>query len=161
MIDATSTTTGQIKVSDLIGRWDIVSWLQLYDDGRRQAPLGDRLEGFIRYLPASADGSADMICMIARADRANFTTGGQWDASEAEKAGAYNSMLAYAGRYRLEGDTVIHEVTTSLFPNWKGGEQRRHVRFEGRNKLFIEARLEAGTPQARTAQLAWVRAEGQ
>ena len=142
-----------INPAAIIGRWNIVSWLQLYEDGRRQAPLGEHLEGFIRYLP---DG--DMICIIARADRADFTTGGQWNASDAEKAGAYSSMLAYAGRYRIEGDTVVHEVRTSLFPNWKNGEQRRQVRFEGPDRLFIEARLEQGTPEARTAQLAWTRA---
>ncbi len=142
-----------INPSDLIGRWDIISWLQLYDDGRRQAPLGERLEGFIRYTP-----EGDMICMIANADRKNFETGGQWNASEAEKAAAYSSMLAYAGRYRVEGDAVVHEVQTSLFPNWKGGEQRRCIRLEGRDALFIEARLEDRTPEARIAQLAWRRA---
>jgi hypothetical protein len=139
-------------LNDLIGRWDIVSWLQLYDDGRRQAPLGEELEGFIRYLP---DG--DMICMIARRDRAAFVTGGQWSADAAEKAAAYGSMLAYAGRYRLEGEDVVHEVAVSLFPNWKGGEQRRSVRLED-DMLYIEARLEDGSGEARTAQLMWRRA---
>jgi hypothetical protein len=144
--------------ADIIGRWDIVSWLQLYYDGRRQAPLGERLEGFIRYLPPDANGRGDMICMIANADRPNFSTGGQWNAEDAEKAAAYGSMLSYAGTYRLDGDTVIHEVKISLFPNWKGGDQRRKVRLEGADNLFIEARLEDGTPEARTAQLAWKRA---
>jgi hypothetical protein len=141
-----------IEAKDIIGRWDIVSWQQLYDDGRRTAPLGETLEGFIRYLP---DG--DMVCMIARADRANFTTGGQWNADAAEKAVAYGSMLAYAGRYRIDGDTVTHSVEASLFPNWKGGEQRRDVRLDG-DTLYIEARLEAGTSEARKAQLKWRRA---
>lgn len=138
--------------ADIIGRWNIVSWLQLYDDGRRQAPLGENLDGFIRYVE---DG--DMICMIANADLPDFATGGQWNAAEAERAGAYSSMLAYAGTFRIEGDTVIHAVRQSLFPNWRGGEQRRAVRLEG-DTLYIEARLEAGTPEARTAQLRWRRA---
>lgn len=141
-----------IAPEQILGRWDIVSWLQLYDDGRRQAPLGETLEGFIRYVP---DG--DMICMIADAGRVNFTSGGQWNASDADKAGAYGTMLAYAGRWRIEGETVVHEVALSLFPNWKGGEQRRQVRLDG-DTLFIEARLEDGTPEARTAQLRWRRA---
>jgi hypothetical protein len=143
-----------IDKADLLGRWDIVSWLQLYEDGRRQAPLGEALEGFIRYLPDD-----QMICMIARADRAAFASGGQWNADETEMAGAYRSMLAYAGRYRVEGDAVVHEVAISLFPNWKGGEQRRQVRLEG-GTLYIEAHLEQGTPEARVAQLKWRRAAG-
>lgn len=140
------------SASDIVGRWDIVSWLQLFDDGRRQAPMGEHLHGFIRYMP---DG--DMICMIAKKDRPNFTSGGQWNAEDREKAAAYDSVLAYAGRYRVEGDTVIHEVETSLFPNWIGSEQRRQVRIENNELLYIEARLEQDTPQARTAQLLWRR----
>ena len=136
----------------LTGRWDIVSWLQLFEDGRRQAPLGENLEGFIRYM---ADG--DMVCMIANADQPDFTSGGQWNASEAERARAYSSMLAYAGKWRIEGETVVHAVEQSLFPNWKGGDQRRQVRLDG-DILFIEAHLERGTPEARTAQLKWRRA---
>lgn len=147
-----SANAAAITVSDVLGRWNIISWLQLYDDGRQTAPLGEKLQGFIRYLE---DG--DMICMIARADRSNFVTGGQWDASDEEKGAAYNSMLAYAGRYRIEGNTIVHMVEHSLFPNWIGGEQRRLVRMTG-DDLFIEARLEEGTPQARTAQLRWVKA---
>jgi hypothetical protein len=138
--------------ADIIGRWDIVSWLQLYEDGRRHAPLGENLEGFIRYV---ADG--DMICMIANADQPPFTSGGQWTASEAERARAYSSMLAYAGKWRIEGDDVVHAVEQSLFPGWKGGDQRRHVRLDG-DTLYIEAQLEQGTGEARTAQLKWRRA---
>lgn len=138
--------------ADIIGRWNIVSWLQLYDDGRRQAPLGENLEGFIRY---TEDG--DMVCMIANADQPQFTSGGQWNASEAERARAYSSMLAYAGKWRIEGNTVVHAVEQSLFPNWKGGDQRREVRLDG-DTLYIEAKLEQGTPEARTAQLKWQRA---
>lgn len=138
--------------ADIIGRWNIVSWLQLYDDGRRQAPLGENLDGFIRYVE---DG--DMVCMIANADQPNFSIGGQWNAAEAEKSRAYSSMLAYAGKWRIEGDSVVHAVEQSLYPNWKGGDQRRHVRLEG-DTLYIEAKLEQGTPEARTAQLKWQRA---
>ena len=137
---------------DIVGRWNIVSWFQLYDDGRRQAPLGENLDGFIRYTP---DG--DMVCMIANADLPDFVSGGQWNASEAERAKAYSSMLAYAGKWRIEGDGIVHAVEQSLFPNWKGGDQRRQLRLEG-EVLFIEARLEAGTAEARTAQLKWQRA---
>lgn len=135
----------------VVGRWDIVSWLQLYEDGRRQAPLGENLEGFIRYL-----AGGDMVCMIANADQPDFASGGQWNASEGERARAYSSMLAYAGTWRMEGETVVHAIEQSLFPNWKGGDQRRHVRLEG-DTLYIEAHLEQGTPEARTAQLKWRR----
>ena len=136
----------------LLGRWNILAWEQIYDDGRRQLPLGERLDGFIRYLP---DG--DMICMIARADQKPFESGGQWNANAEERAEAYSSMLAYAGAWSIDGNVVTHAVNLSLFPGWKGGEQKRHVRLDG-DLLFIEAFLEQGTPEARTARLTWRRA---
>ena len=137
---------------DITGRWDIISWEQLFDDGRRELPMGENLEGFIRYC---ADG--DMVCMIGRADRPNFETGGQWNADDREKASAYNSMLAYAGRFTLEGDSVTHHVDISMFPNWKGGQQKRTFQLQEDGSLALTARLERDTPQARTAKLLWRR----
>lgn len=141
-----------ITPETLLGRWNIVAWEQLYEDGRRQLPLGEHLEGFIRYV---ADG--DIICMIACAEQKPFESGGQWNANAEERAGAYSSMLAYAGTWSIDGGTVTHAVNISLYPGWKGGEQKRHVRLEG-DILFIEAHLEQGTPEARTARLTWKRA---
>lgn len=145
-----------IDPTDLLGRWHIVSWEQLYADGRVQQPMGEHLDGVIDY---SAEGN--MTCLISRRERANFVNGGQWNAPDEDKAAAYNSMLAYGGRYRLEqadGKTVIvHMVDYSLFPNWKGGEQRREVELRADGSIALLARLEQGTSEARVAQLVWRR----
>ena len=135
----------------ILGRWQIRRWEQSYDDGRMINPMGTRLEGFIQY-----DEDERMCCFIARADSPKFMSGGQWDASDAEKVRAYESCLSYAGRYRIDGDQIEHMVEFSLFPNWKGGTQIRKASFAG-DELRLTARLEEGTPQARTASLAWTR----
>ncbi|MDD2610214.1 MAG: lipocalin-like domain-containing protein [Giesbergeria sp.] len=137
---------------NLVGRWDIVSWEQRYDDGRCELPMGTQLEGFIRYLP---DG--DMVCMICRVPRQPFQKGGQWNAPDEEKAGAYNTMLSYAGRYTVDGDVLTHNVEMSLFPNWIGGTQKRRLEVRPDGTLALSARLEDNTPQARTALLVWRR----
>ena len=133
------------------GRWLIQSWEQLYDDGRVVLPMGTELEGFIEY------SDHGMFCVVAKKDRAAFTTGGQWNAEDAEKAAAYSSYLTYAGGYDVEGDTIIHKVNYSIFPNWVGGVQRRLAVFDG-ELLSLNARLEEGTSEARTARLTWKRA---
>ncbi|WP_020655771.1 alpha/beta fold hydrolase [Massilia niastensis] len=156
--DAADNDDKEKSVTDsinLAGRWDIVSWEQLYDDGRRELPLGEQPSGFIRYLP---DG--DMVCMISRADRKPFAQGGQWHAPVEDKARAYDSMLSYAGRYHVEGDTITHSVEASLFPNWIGGVQKRRWALQDDGTLVLQARLEDDTPQARTARLAWRRHDG-
>ncbi|MCQ4241780.1 lipocalin-like domain-containing protein [Stutzerimonas stutzeri] len=142
-----------ISKNDLVGRWEIISWEQAFDDGRRELPMGDALHGFIQY---TEDGG--MACMLARAERANFVTGGQWNASDAEKAGAYTSMLAYGGSYEVDGDVISHKVEISMFPNWKGGVQKRRCEVNADGTLTLSARLEEDTAQARTARLVWRRA---
>lgn len=136
----------------LVGRWELVTFEQNYDDGRRVFPMGESPQGIIQY---TEDGY--MSCMISRANRQNFITGGQWNASDAEKAQAYNSMMSYAGRYQVENNTVTHFVDLSLFPNWIGGEQKRVFQFDDAGQLSLTARLEDNTSEARTALLLWKR----
>jgi hypothetical protein len=148
-----------MKVSlpkQFVGRWDLVSWEQRYDDGRVQLPMGEKPRGFILYTE-----EGDMVCMISRENRKRFEKGGQWDAPDEEKASAYNSMLSYAGRVSVEGDTITHGVEMSLFPNWEGGTQKRKFQLNPDGSLELTARLETGTPQARTAALVWRRATTQ
>ncbi len=133
------------------GRWNILAWEQLYDDGRVVLPMGTQLEGFIEY------SDFGMFCVIARQGREAFTSGGQWSAEDSEKAAAYSSYLTYAGDFEVEGDTIIHKVRHSIFPNWVGGIQQRSAALEG-DVLSLTARLEEGTAEARTARLQWQRA---
>jgi hypothetical protein len=142
-------------MSSIVGRWEIVAWEQAYDDGRVVRPLGEDLVGFVEY---SAD--RHVTVMISAAGRPQFVTGGQWDATDSERAAAYGSMLAYSGTYEVDADTVTHVVEQSLYPNWVGGRQRRRLRWRPDGCLALEARLEEGTPQARTARLVWSRGSG-
>lgn len=137
---------------DLAGRWQLITFAQNYDDGRQVLPMGNAPQGMIQY---TEDGY--MSCMICRPDRHNFTTGGQWNASDTEKANAYNGMMAYAGRYDIQGNTVTHHVQMSLFPNWVGGQQQRVFTLDEHGQLSLTARLEENTPEARTALLLWKR----
>ena len=57
---------------------------------------------------------------------------------EAERAALHKSMLAYSGKYRVEGNDFITFVDVSWNEEWNGTEQRRHFRIEG-DKLFIES----------------------
>ena len=142
---------------DILGRWLIVDWRQAYDDGRVTYPLGQNLRGFIEY------GTAGMFCVIEQPDRAPLAAS-QWTASTTDKAAAYSSYFNYAGDWELErtdGDSAVvaHHVQHSLYPNWEGGVQRRTARFKD-GLLYLSARFEDGTPEARSAHLVWRRPEG-
>jgi hypothetical protein len=58
--------------------------------------------------------------------------------SDADRAQALNSMIAYTGRYRVEGGQVITKVEAAWNEAWVGGEQVRNIRFES-DRLYIES----------------------
>ena len=58
--------------------------------------------------------------------------------SDAERAQALTSMIAYTGRYRVEDGKVITKVEAAWNEAWVGGEQVRAIRFEG-DALYIES----------------------
>lgn len=63
-------------------------------------------------------------------------------------------MLSHSGRWRIDGDVITHEFTSG-----KGGEQKRRFQLQPDGTIALTARLEEGTPQARTARLVWRRHE--
>jgi hypothetical protein len=137
--------------ADIIGRWEIVQWVQQYDDGRLVYPMGTELRGFIDY------GASSVLVIIEKAHRAHFFSGGQWNASDTEKAAAYNSYMTYAGDYEVRDNVITHHIKYSLFPDWEGAHQRRTAELNG-DRLTLSARVEEGTAQARTIRLEWRRA---
>jgi Lipocalin-like domain len=58
--------------------------------------------------------------------------------TDAERAQALKSMIAYTGRYRVENGSVITKVEAAWNEGWVGGEQVRKIRFEG-ERLYIES----------------------
>jgi hypothetical protein len=59
---------------------------------------------------------------------------------DVEWAALYRSMLAYTGRYRVEGDEFITTVEASWNETWNGTEQRRRFLIEG-DRLIVESAL--------------------
>jgi len=138
-----------MEKQDIMGRWEIVRWVQEYDDGRTTFPMGEALRGFISY------DQMHVTVMIERGNRTPFTQG-QWNSDDSEKAAAYNEFMAYSGEYEVQGSEVTHVVKNSLFPAWEGGTQKRRATLEGQ-QLTLSGRIEEGTPQARTVKLVWHR----
>jgi hypothetical protein len=58
--------------------------------------------------------------------------------TDAERAQALTSMIAYTGRYRVENGQVITKVEAAWNEGWVGGEQVRNICFED-DKLYIES----------------------
>jgi hypothetical protein len=110
----------------LVGTWRLISWENRSVDGEISYPLGKDAKGYIMYNP---DGY--MFVAIMRPDRAKFAAGDLLTGSMQEKAHAAETYVSYCGRYEFQGDTVVHHVDLSLFPNWIGVGRERLVEVRG------------------------------
>ena len=114
------------KPANLVGVWKLVSWQVIVDNEPPQDVFGSHPKG---YLILTREGRA--IVLTTAEDRTAGTTDGA-------HAALHRSMLAYSGRYRIEGHDFVTHVDASWNEEWNGTEQRRHFRVE-RDKLFVES----------------------
>ena len=112
-------TKGQAADS-VVGTWRLVSWVEEETESKAVHKLfGDNPLGFITY---TSDGH--MMVMFADPSRKPAAAS---KATDAEAAQLYRTMVAYAGRYTLEGDNVIHHIDISWNQVWNGTDQQRFV----------------------------------
>jgi Lipocalin-like domain len=138
-------------MNPLIGSWRLVSMEYRYTDGRVRYPYGRAASGYILY---AADGR--MSATIMGGGRAPF--GGDFGrgAALAEKAAAFETALAYAGRYEFLGDRVLHHVEVSLVPDWAGTTLERLIDLQG-DRLVLSNQLTTLNGRTRTTIIVWER----
>jgi hypothetical protein len=138
----------------LVGSWQLLRWTVEYPDGRPPAaPFGEDALGLIVYGP---DGW--MTATMCRRRRTGLSAPTAARASPESKARAFDEYLSYAGRWRVEGDAILHDVQLSMNPGLVGVPQRRVARLDGgRLELLAEEREDA-TGRSRLHRIAWRRA---
>jgi hypothetical protein len=110
----------------LVGTWKLVSWQIIADNEPPQNIFGTHPKGYLILTP---EGRTIVLTT------ADSRVPGMADA---QRAALHKSMLAYTGKYRVEGHDLVTSVEVSWNEEWNGTEQRRHFRIEG-NRLFIES----------------------
>jgi hypothetical protein len=111
----------------IVGMWTLVSVVYEDQETKQRTPvLGQHPKG--RQI-ATADGR--WLALVTAEGRPVPKT-------DEERAQALRTMIAYTGRYRVEGGKVITKVEAAWNEAWVGGEQTRFIRFEG-DRLFIES----------------------
>ena len=58
--------------------------------------------------------------------------------TDAERSDALRTMIAYTGKFRVEGGKIITKVEAAWNEAWVGTEQERFYRFEG-DRLLLES----------------------
>ena len=141
----------------LTGDWRLRRWVSEGDDGSVTLPFGDAPEGILVY---SADGT--MITTIAPAGRPPLTSADPLRGGpDGERQRTAETFIAYSGRFEYDGRDVTHFVEMSLYPNWVGTAQLRHVHLSDDGST-LELSTDPFTLARRRSiqRLTWVRVSG-
>ena len=116
------------KVTDqnpLVGNWKLISSQAVYDNNAEPQDVpGPHPKGYLILTPEGR------MMTVAT------STGRKPGPSDAERAELWKTMIAYSGKYRIEGNDLVTTVDVSWNEAWTGTEQRRHYKLEG-NKLTL------------------------
>jgi Lipocalin-like domain len=136
----------------LIGTWKLVSASSTTSTGERiEAPYGPDPAGFLTY---GADGR--MTSLISYGGRKPLSFGGGTRSPQEEQAEAFNTFLAYGGRYTLGEDKVTHHVEISSIQNYANKDMVRSIKFEG-DRITLTTPPMAVNGKIQTIELIWQR----
>ena len=104
----------------LHGSWRLVSFeTELQDSKERSQPWGTDPNG---YLMFGADGRM-MVLVTAMARELGNT--------DEKLLALFRTLMAYTGRYRIDGDRFITKIDASSNEAWNGSEQERFYKLDG------------------------------
>jgi hypothetical protein len=136
----------------LAGTWKLVAWRRISGDGAISYPLGTDARGQLIYTP---DGT--MAVQITGANRPLLATGDPLGGDARARADAYSTYLAYFGTYEVQGESIIHRVDGSLFPDWSSQEQVRPLTREHGELVLRTPPMHVGNGTTVVNELAWAR----
>ena len=114
------TLTRSGNRAPLVGMWRLREFAREYQaTGEREYPMGGTATGYILFLPEGR-----MWVVITGEGRKAPTT-------DQDRVGLFNSLVAYTGPYRVDGEKWITTVEVSANPAWVGTEQTRAFEISG------------------------------
>ena len=109
----------------LVGTWQLTTFsLTVVETKETSRPYGDHPTGYIQYSPGG-----HMVMFLS--GELKVPASGKY--TDAERADIHRAIVAYAGTYAVEGNTVVYHVLTSWRPEWIGHDQVRYFETNGTN----------------------------
>jgi hypothetical protein len=106
----------------ICGTWRLVSWtVEVMETSEQLRQFGDDPPGFIHFTPEGR-----MFAVLTASGRKPVET-------EADQIAAFGSLIAYTGRYRIEGNKLITTVDVSADPAAVGTDLVRFFDLYGDN----------------------------
>ena len=130
---------------NIVGNWKLVSLFTTeLATGKTTSPLGDHPKGYLAYT-----SQGRMMAVLVHEKRSPPQI-------DEDRIDLHKYMVAYSGRYTVEGNTVVHHVDISWNESWTGTDQVRFLNFEG-DRLTVTAPVDAVSGLEATSVLVWER----
>jgi hypothetical protein len=129
----------------------LVAWRRIEGADNVSYPLGPDAIGMLIYT-----SEATMAVQITAANRPQISTSDSLGGDVNQRAGAYSMCLAYFGAYEVQGETFVHNIESSLFPNWSGTVQSRPLSYDGKELVLSTPPVE-GPGGTVVNELSWMR----
>jgi Lipocalin-like domain len=150
-----AVVAGRFEIAHLVGTWRLRTWISEAADGIEH-PFGEEPQGILVYTSGGT-----MITTIGRAGRPPIDGRDVLAGPAGQRLDAMATFIAYSGRFRIDGADVVHDVTMSLYPNWIGTTQRRHVALSANGStLTLSADPFLAGGRLGTHRLTWERVDG-
>jgi hypothetical protein len=111
----------------VVGTWKLISAKSTAVNGKVDPyAFGKTPSGFMTFTP---EGRMSLI--MSDDARKPLSVLDRVAAPEGERAQAFATCVAYAGRYSRDGDRLIYHVEVSSIQNWVGTDLTRIIKFDG------------------------------
>jgi hypothetical protein len=138
-------------IDNLAGTWKLVSASASTANGERSdSPFGPSPTGILIY--AREDRMAVMVSYTGR----KTLPADPFLATTEERAEAFTTFFAYAGRYTLIGDKVIHHPEISSLQNFVGTDLIRLIKLQGDRIVLVSPPMSING-KTQTLELVWER----
>ena len=97
-----------------------------------------------------------MTAMISYSGRKPLSGADRIASPPDERAAAFATFLAYAGRYSVAGDHVTHHVEVASVENWVNTDLVRRIKIQGDRMTLITPPQSVGG-RMQTTELVWER----
>jgi hypothetical protein len=136
----------------LVGTWKLVSVSASTENGEvNKTVYGPNPTGLITY---TADGRMSVV--LTEDGRKPLSVADRVAAPADERAQAFSTLVAYAGRYTFSGDKVIHHVEVASIQNWVNQDQVRFLTWQG-DRIVLRTPPELRGGKRQTIELVWER----
>jgi hypothetical protein len=124
-------SSGEAAAPGVIGAWSLDTFDERVADGSFEPRFGPNPVGYLIY---TASGRVSAILQAKH--RPPFRSPDARDSTKAESVESMHEFLAYAGRYEVHSDYVLHHIETSVFTDLIGITLKRGYTLDG-NTLTI------------------------